>query len=120
MRKETTMFGPINRIVLIILGMVLAASSGRAEVGGKITGVVKDQSGAVIAGATVVAINTATAVQQTTNTDQQGSYAFPVLPVGQYEIDVTADGFKPNKTNGLAININAGLPVDLTLRVRDQ
>src|ERR1700736_727710 len=120
MRKETTMFGPINRIVLIILGMVLAASSGRAEVGGKITGVVKDQSDAVIAGATVVAINIANALQQTTKTDQQGSYAFPVLPVGQYEIDVTADGFKPNKTRGLAVDINAALTVDVTLQLSEQ
>ena len=114
------MSGPINRIVLITLGILLAASSGRAEVGGKITGVVKDQSGAVIAGATVVAINAATAVQQTTNTDQQGSYAFPVLPVGQYEIDVTADGFKPNRTNGLAVDINAALTVDVTLQLSEQ
>ncbi len=45
------MLGLIKRIVLITLEISLAASYGRAEVGGKITGVVKDQSGAVIAGA---------------------------------------------------------------------
>jgi hypothetical protein len=114
------MFGPINRIVLITLGISLAALSARAEVGGKITGVVKDQSDAVIAGATVVVTNTATAAQQTTKTDQQGSYAFSVLPVGQYEIDVTADGFKPNKTKGLAVDINAALTVDVTLQLSEQ
>ena len=114
------MLGLLNRIVLITLAIMLAASSGRAEVGGKITGVVKDQTDAVIAGATVVAVNTATGVKQTTKTDEQGSYAFPVLPVGQYEIDVTADGFKPNKTRGLAIDINAALTVDVTLQLSEQ
>jgi hypothetical protein len=114
------MLGLIKRIVLITLGISLAASSGRAEVGGKITGVVKDQSGAVIAGATVAAVNTATGVNQTTKTDDQGSYAFPVLPVGQYEIDVTADGFKPNKTKGLGVDINAALTVDVTLQLSEQ
>ena len=114
------MFGLIKRIVLITLGISLAASSGRAEVGGKITGVVKDQSGAVIAGATVAAVNTATGVNQTTKTDDQGSYAFPVLPVGQYEIDVTADDFKPIKTKGLGVDINAALTVDVTLQLSEQ
>ena len=114
------MLGGKNPIVLISLGILLAASAGRAEVGGKITGVVKDQTDAVIAGATVVAVNTATGVKQTLKTDQQGNYSFPVLPVGQYEIEVTADGFKPNKTTNLKIDINTALTVDVTLQVSDQ
>jgi hypothetical protein len=109
-----------KRTVLIILGILVIASAGRAEVGGKITGVVKDQTDSVIAGATVVAVNTVTGVKQTTKTAEQGNYTFPVLPVGQYEIYVTADGFKPNKTKGLAIDINTALTVDVTLQVSDQ
>ena len=91
-----------------------------ADVGGKITGIVKDQTDSVIQGAIVIAVNTATGVKQTTKTDEQGSYAFPVLPVGQYEIDVTADGFKPNKMRGLAIDINTALTVDMTLQLSEQ
>src|SRR5580700_9534552 len=68
----------------------------------------------------VVAVNTATGVKQRTKTDDQGSYAFPVLPVGQYQIEVTADGFKPNKTGDLAIDINTALTVDLKLQLSDQ
>src|ERR1700730_5968362 len=99
------MLGLTRRVVLITMGILLAASVGWAEVGGKITGVVKDETEAVIGRATVVAVNTATGVKQTTKTDEQGSYAFPVLPVGKYEIEVTADGFKPNKTRSVAIDI---------------
>lgn len=91
-----------------------------ADVGGKITGVVKDRTEAVIAGATVIAVNAATGVKQTTKTDAQGSYTFPVLPVGQYEIDVTADGFKSNETRGLTIDINTALTVDVTLQLSEQ
>jgi hypothetical protein len=109
-----------NRLAAVTLLIALGAPLSWADVGGKITGTVKDQTNAVIAGATVVAVNTATGVKQTAKTDEQGSYAFPVLPVGQYEIDVTADGFKPNKTRGLAIDINAALTVDVTLQVSDQ
>jgi hypothetical protein len=105
---------------LVALSVLFQLTAAWADVGGKITGTVKDQTNAVIAGATVVAVNTATQVKQTTKTDEQGSYSFPVLPVGQYEIDVTADGFKPNKTRSLAIDINAALTVDVTLQVSDQ
>jgi Carboxypeptidase regulatory-like domain len=91
-----------------------------ADVGGKITGTVKDQTNAVIPGATVVAVNAATGVKQATKTDEQGSYSFPVLAVGQYEIDVTADGFKPSKTQGLIININTALIADITLQLGEQ
>jgi hypothetical protein len=87
---------------------------------GKIAGTVKDQTNGTIPGAAVVAINIATGVKQSTKTDEQGSYSFPVLPVGQYEIDVTADGFKPGKAHGLTININAALTVDITLQVSEQ
>ena len=106
--------------LLVALSVLFQLNAAWADVGGKITGVVKDQTDAVIAGATVIAVNTATGVKQTTKTDEQGSYAFPVLPVGQYEIDVKADGFKPNKTKGLAIDINAALTVDVTLQLSEQ
>jgi Carboxypeptidase regulatory-like domain len=91
-----------------------------ADVGGKITGTVKDQTNAVIPGAAVVALNTATGVKQATKTDEQGNYSFPVLAVGQYEIDVTADGFKPSKTQGLIININTALIAYITLQLGEQ
>jgi hypothetical protein len=95
-------------------------SVARADAGGKITGIVKDQTNAVIPGATVVAMNTATGLKQTTKTDEQGSYSFPVLALGQYEIDVSADGFKPNRTQGLIVNINTALTADVTLQLGEQ
>ena len=109
-----------HRIMLITVAIVLFASSGWGDVGGKITGTVKDQTNAVIPGATVVAIRAATGTKQTARTDEQGSYSFPVLPVGQYEIDVAADGFKPSQTKGLTININTSLTVDVTLQLSEQ
>ena len=109
------------RIALMVaLSVLFQLNAAWADVGGKITGVVKDQTDAMIAGATVAAVNIATGVKQTTTTDEQGSYAFPVLPVGEYEINVTADGFKPNKTRGLAIDINSALTVDVALQLSEQ
>ena len=104
-------------LVVLVFAFVLAA---RGEVGGKITGVVKDQTGSVIAGAGVVVTNTQTGVKLTTTTDQEGVFTFPVLSVGQYQIDVTSDAFKPYRKTGLAIDINSALVVDVTLQVQEQ
>lgn len=96
------------------------ANMAHADVGGKITGTVKDQTNAVIPGASVEAVNTATGAKQTATTDEQGNYSFPNLPVGQYEINVTAEGFNPSKTQGLTINIDTALTVDVVLRIGGQ
>jgi hypothetical protein len=108
-----------NRI-LFLFTVVLVASAARAEVGGKITGAAKDQTGSSIPGATVVITNVATGVKQTTATDQDGVFTFPVLSVGQYQIDVTSDGFKPYRKTNLVIDIGSALLVDVTLQVKEQ
>jgi Carboxypeptidase regulatory-like domain len=109
-----------NAILFLFIIVVLVASAVRAEVGGKITGAVKDQTGSVIPGAAVVITNAATGIKQTATTDQDGVFTFPVLSVGQYQIDVTSDGFKPYRKTGLIIDIGSALLVDITLQVLEQ
>ena len=109
-----------NAILFLFIVVVLVVPAVRAEVGGKITGVVKDQTGSVIPGAAVVITNAATGVKQTATTDQDGVFTFPVLSVGQYQIDVTSDGFKPFRKTGLTIDIGSALLVDITLPVQEQ
>ncbi len=106
-------------LFLLVLGFAFV-SAVRAEVGGKITGVVKDQTGSVIAGANVVVSNAQTGVKLTATTDQDGVFTFPVLSVGQYQIDVSADAFKPYRKTGLLMDINSALVVDVTLQVQEQ
>ena len=96
------------------------ADMAHADIGGRIAGTVKDQTNAVIPGAMVDAVNPATGAKQTATTDEQGNYSFPNLPVGQYEINVTAEGFNPSKTQGLTINIDTALTVDVVLRIGGQ
>ena len=109
-----------QKILFVLITVVLIASAARAEVGGKITGVVKDQTGSVIPGVTVVISNTQTGVKLSTTTDQDGVFTFPVLSVGQYQIDVTSDAFKSFRKTGLVIDINSALVLDVTLQVKEQ
>src|ERR1700687_2901968 len=118
--RERIMQSAKGRILLLLIVVVLVASAARAEVGGRITGAVKDQSGSVIPGATVVVTNTQTGVKLTTTADQDGVFTFPVLSVGQYQIDVASDAFKSFRKTGLVIDIDSALVVDVTLQVKDQ
>jgi hypothetical protein len=72
---------------------------------GDILGRVTDPSGAVIAGATVRAVNTATNVQSTTTTNQTGDYVLPFLNPGTYKFSVQAAGFKNYVQEGITVSV---------------
>lgn len=84
---------------------------------GTILGVVKDTSGALVAGATVTVRNLETGLSRTQRTEPDGSYRFPALPVGSYEVDVTHEGFQRETRTGLTLTVTQEAVVNITLRV---
>ena len=60
-----------------------------------VSGVVQDQTGAVLAGATVVLLDAGGHVVQSSTTDSVGSFRFEAVPAGQYELTARYEGFKP-------------------------
>jgi len=106
---------------LVSAGMVCLAVSALAaqSVTGRITGTVKDQSGAVVPGATVTVTNTAQGTENKTNTDPRGAYTFPSLAIGRYNLRVEASGFKPRPRTNLVLNIDSALQVDITLTLAE-
>jgi outer membrane receptor protein involved in Fe transport len=107
-----------TRFVLFALAFFPAALCG--QVGGRISGAVKDPSGSYIADAQVTAINSANGVKQETKTNEQGAYSFPAVPVGQYIIEIDAPGFAPFRRAGIAIDVNSAPQIDVTLQVAGQ
>jgi outer membrane receptor protein involved in Fe transport len=83
--------------VLLIGIVLLSVGSGnafaQATASATIQGTVTDHSGAVVAGAQVVAKNKANDVSRTTTTSDTGYYQFELLPVGTYTVTVTKSGF---------------------------
>jgi Carboxypeptidase regulatory-like domain len=114
--------GPFSLVntVLLATSLFFLCSFAWADVGGRISGVVTDASGAVIPGATVVVLNLGTGVQQTVTGGPEGAYSFPVLPVGHYDVEITYKGFKPYRRKSVAIDVNSALQVDAMLEVGDQ
>lgn len=97
--------------ILVPVCLVRAAGTG-----GSISGTVKDPSGAVIAGATVAAVDVATSLRETTSTNGQGAYVFPVLPVGRYDIEITQPGFRPYHRTGIAVNTDSSIRIEVILQ----
>src|SRR4029453_5926921 len=96
---------------------LLAPRSGLAQVpAGTVSGVVRDQAGAAIAGVEVHAISRTTGHVRRTATGQLGEHSIPALLPGEYELGIGAAGFK--RTDGAAtVAAGATTTADLTLRV---
>src|SRR3984885_351729 len=104
-------------LVAVVAFVLFALASASASITGSISGVVTDRSGAVVAGATVVATDTQTGVQTTQKTDAKGFYNLPTLAVGTYNLEIGQVGFKTYRQTGLVIDANSALRVDATLAV---
>jgi hypothetical protein len=95
----------------------LSAAMAWGSVGGSIAGTVHDPAGRAIAKASVTAREMNTGIEYKTRTDGKGVYNFPVLPVGRYEIEVKADGFRSYKRTGITLDTSAALTLDAALTV---
>jgi Carboxypeptidase regulatory-like domain len=111
-RIPETLSSP-TRLCLVLL----LTSVSYGAVTGRIAGTVKDASGGAIPGAAVTATNTDQNTQTKTTTDARGDYAFPSLPVGNYEVVCESKGFRTEKRIGLVIDANAAIQLDLTLEL---
>ncbi|QNI32073.1 TonB-dependent receptor [Alloacidobacterium dinghuense] len=105
-------------VVLLVLALFMSHTALAQTGSGRIAGSVKDATGAVISGSSVTLTSTATSVTQTTTSNEEGIFNFPVVSIGQYELDVTASGFTPYKqTREIKIDVNTSLTIDVTLQV---
>jgi hypothetical protein len=100
--------------VLLLLGSMAAWGQ---SVSGTISGTVTDPSGAVVPNAQVAATETATGVSQTVQSNTDGTYAFLSLPVGRYQLSVTARGFEAYLRKDITLNTNDKLRFDIVLQV---
>ncbi len=85
---------------------------------GAISGNVLDPTGAAVDGATVTATDTATGRTLTT-TAAAGSYRFPSLVIGKYDVTASAPGFSSSKQTGVNVLVSSTAAVNLTLTVGD-
>src|SRR5580698_9082725 len=82
---------------------------------GRILGSISDQSGAGVAGATVVITDVQRDTTRTVSTDDSGNYVAPELQPGIYKVRVEAKGFKTVERVNIAVEVAEDLRVDVSL-----
>ena len=102
-----------HKSVFALLAALFCAVCASGQVtSGTIFGTVKDQSGALVATATVTAIDPATGVSRTISTNESGEFVIANLPPGTYTITVSVTGFKKVEKTGVVLSaadrLNAG------------
>ena len=80
-------------IVVILIALSLAVVGSAQTFRGSINGTVTDPSGGSVPNATVKATESATGIDHTTTTTNDGAFSFQDIPLGQYKVTVTATGF---------------------------
>ena len=103
-------------IAAAALALLLPALA-RAQATGGITGVVTDNSGAVLPGVTVTATNNATGQSRTATSGSDGFYNLPLLQPGSYKVAATLQGFATLTRDGVRVTVSETARVNLQLSV---
>jgi len=102
-----------SAVAVAILGSTVAW----AGITGMISGLIVDQSGAVVPGVTVTITEQATELQTAAVSDDKGFYSFPSLAVGTYDLTVQHPGFRDFVEKSIRIDANSAIRIDIKLQL---
>lgn len=97
----------------VVLMLFCGSAFGQAQGTSSIRGTIKDQTGAVVAGASVTLTNPETGFTRTNTSNDSGQFAFEGIQPGVYQVAVEAKGFK--KAVRTDVNALVSKPVDLPI-----
>ncbi len=107
----------INAIAMLLCFFCPARSQTNL---GRILGEVTDQSGAILAGATVTVTDVQRGTSRTLTTDAAGEYSAPGLIPGTYTVRAEAAGFATVEHQKVVVEVGQDVRVDLSLQVGSQ
>jgi hypothetical protein len=105
---------------ILVLSVLFLCASGfaLAQAGrGGISGLIADQSGAIVSGARVVAQDQATGVKLATVSTAAGLYSFVSLSPGNYQVTVSAKGFETSIQKNVAVTLDQVTTANIALTV---
>ncbi len=113
LRLTRRVFAPLALALAAFLAMPVVSFSQTFR--GGINGVLTDQSGAVVPGATVEAVDVATSISHKTVSSSAGEYSFQDLPLGTYTVMAKASGFQ--STEVTKVPVTAGVIYTLQIKL---
>jgi hypothetical protein len=116
--REKNLTMKSNRMLLRTVWLVLTLSAAAwAQDTASITGTVTDPSGAAVPNAQVAVRNAEHGISRTSTTNGSGDFLFASLPIGAYDLTVTAEGFKKYEAKAINLVIAQKARVNVTLQV---
>jgi hypothetical protein len=106
----------ISLSVLLLTGTHLATAQGVGS-SGDLRGTITDSSGAVLANATVRAVDTQTGLQRSATTDSAGEYRLTGLSPAAYDVSVQIAGFETQTQKGVIISVGEAAFANFRLKV---
>ena len=100
---------------VVLIGMCRSIYAQSTQ--GTILGVVRDQQGALISGATVTLANVGEGVTRTATSNADGDYQFVDAKAGHYTVEVTRDGFEKWQSDPVLLEVRQQLRLDVNLTV---
>ena len=106
----------------LVLGLFLSAMGSLAlaqsqATAADLTGVVKDETGAVIPGATVTVRDPQKNSERTSTTDESGVYKILAIPAGTYQVITEAAGFSKLVNENVVLTLGSAARLDIGLKI---
>lgn len=102
---------------LLLFAVTLSPVVLMAQDTASITGTVTDPSGAAVASAQVSLTSVEQGFTRTATANSSGDYLFAALPIGRYDMTVTAPGFKKYQAKGVKLDVGQKARNDVHLQV---
>jgi len=118
--RRVSISSAVKALISLVAILLISASLFAQSNQGRILGTVRDQSGGIIAGATVTVTDVLKGVNRTLTTDEAGEYAAPNLDPSTYRIRVEYKGFKTYDRQGLDIGVGQEAKIDITMQTGEQ
>jgi hypothetical protein len=107
----------IAKLCLCLILAMFVSAAARGQDTASLTGTIRDNTGAVIAGAGVIIKNTATGTLRELKTNSAGEYVAAALAPGRYDITVSSPGFQKYQAQGVVLRVAQDARIDVVLRV---
>ncbi len=107
----------VRAVAFAVLSFFVASSAIAQNFRGGISGILTDESGAVVPGAAIKATNQATGLSYSTASSSAGEFGFQDLPLGDYTVVVSQSSFSTLTVNGVRVSAGAVFNLPLKLRV---
>ena len=118
--RRSAWFTPgLAMLVCLVLGLAWTPRAEAQATSSSILGTVTDATGATVPNVTVTATQVDTNFTRSVQTNEAGQYVIPLLPLGNYQVEIAAPGFKRFVRTGLVLDLSRNARVDPILEVGD-